>query len=444
MNHEQLIALLDHDDFHIRSTALQVIEKRQLFDFSTTKKIIKTINQHGFLEGYLHCHLCKKSPLDLGDAQWLLEYLNGNKASDYTFLQAPHLALWLQKRAPHSFIVNHFDACAATIARCKGKSESSVKINMRRRLANSKLSALELYQLIKDHLAQLKTQAEIADINAPYIEELIELMPDDISELEQEVMRVLPELPNLESSSATVFLKYACAYIAGKLGLDEAVPHLLAYMKLGWDFYNDNIPNIIARIGSDDAIQQAYDLYVEYREVTDCWIPNFITHVFEISNNPLASQKALHLLPAEHDEYNEFRIDNIVGALCYSMNDAHIQVAIEKWRELDDRPELDSFTNFFYTHARLTDQNYPEFAEWEKELNENKVRTLNLAQGIYPEDSMMHRIIGHQQKIEAQRPKKIGNVISVAGVPYSPKETMPERNAPCPCGSGKKYKKCCI
>ncbi|MCF6312302.1 MAG: hypothetical protein L3J39_07600, partial [Verrucomicrobiales bacterium] len=74
MNHEQIIALLDHEDFHIRSTALQVIEKRQLFDFSTTKKIVKTIDQHGFLEASLHCHLCKKSPLDLGAAQCLLEY----------------------------------------------------------------------------------------------------------------------------------------------------------------------------------------------------------------------------------------------------------------------------------------------------------------------------------------------------------------------------------
>ncbi len=51
-----------------------------------------------------------------------------------------------------------------------------------------------------------------------------------------------------------------------------------------------------------------------------------------------------------------------------------------------------------------------------------------------------HCIIG----IEPYKPEDISDIDRLLNPPVPVKaEVKPRRNAPCPCGSGKKYKKCC-
>lgn len=44
------------------------------------------------------------------------------------------------------------------------------------------------------------------------------------------------------------------------------------------------------------------------------------------------------------------------------------------------------------------------------------------------------------------RVRRLGNAVVVDAPPAAPPPPVPkvERNEPCPCGSGKKYKKCCL
>ncbi len=56
------------------------------------------------------------------------------------------------------------------------------------------------------------------------------------------------------------------------------------------------------------------------------------------------------------------------------------------------------------------------------------------------EDRGWHVIVG----IEPEGPEDISDLERLLSPPQPAKQTTVGRNEPCPCGSGKKFKKCCL
>lgn len=344
-----------------------------------------------------------------------------------------HLSRWLKNEIPHAFLEQNLDECTDVISQMKGETKHDIAKQLREHLADGKLPARELFEQIKACFLNQDENVNFLDLPINHIDALLSRMPENHADIEHEILTALKVLPDDKTNYPKAFLNYAYIKLAGKMRLEKSVPLLLKFMDLDWECFNNEIPTALAQIGTDDAIEQTHAYYLKHISDEGSWIPNFLSSTFEQTQNPLGYEKASDLIVQEK---TPLRISNLVGSLCFSMEKQAMQTAIEVWRQSNNDPEIEFYFNFFYTYAKLADQSYPEFPQWEKDIKKERQRRDDLAKGIYPEDSPLGRL-------QKKHPNSsIWNTSN--STPVKRAEPKVGRNDPCPCGSGKKHKRCCM
>jgi len=441
MNLTTINNLLAHEDYFIRETALQIADKKESFSPESTQKIIATIEKYGLNDSYFNTHWLGGAPLDDGSALWLLDFIEAN-ASSFRGSQSYHFSRWFLNQAPLIFLEKHSDRYTTAIAALINTNKDKLTTKQHRRLDASQLTTKELHAKIIPYFNRHEDEDESQDLefDHEYLYELIDLMGDDLSMLENDVLEGLSHIPNDEMPERIIDLNKALIVIAGKMKLEKAVPHLLTHMELDWGIFNEQVPKAIARIGTQSALEQTAEFYSKYQDNEESWIPNFLSSTFEKCQHPLTSKIAKDLLG---DECDVTRRNNLIGALCYGMEEEHLPTVIEEWRESEDDPDFDFFINFFYTHAKLTGKEYPELGEWLAHLEIDKKKDQDLSLGLLDSNAKLNEI----RRLMAEHPQNVSPIHQWLGEEaqtFKRTEEKISRNAPCPCGSGKKYKRCCM
>jgi hypothetical protein len=213
--------------------------------------------------------------------------------------------------------------------------------------------------------------------------------------------------------------------LAGEMRLKEAVPLIIDRMYEGNESILDECGPVLTKIGGDEVVEA----------VSECWangdeeIRFTCTEALEHIHTDLSAETCLELLKDE-DEF-EIRLHLGQAVLSHFVL-GHIDVIREMVLGDDDDLDPDQWDlrHRLVATATITGERFPEYDEWHQEA----VST-NYGWGNFGRTRMADNF-----RLDEPEPESEAEVDDY----FEPRAKKISRNDPCPCGSGKKFKKCCI
>jgi hypothetical protein len=217
--------------------------------------------------------------------------------------------------------------------------------------------------------------------------------------------------------------------ILGQLKADEAISpalKVLTYYSYDDEFVGEELPEVLASIGPP-----AVPALVDY--LADILNPVFAR---------VAAAQSLKNICERHAEVSQACIDGLHSGLKqYIVNDDTLNAFLVN--DLVELRVVDSLATIreAYQSCAVDAQVFGDLEDMEVELGVREARsTPRQRYGLFAGMDSVLGSIADSERATALRDSKEGPV----AIPPRPQAEKIGRNEPCPCGSGKKYKKCCL
>ena len=312
-----------------------------------------------------------------------------------------------------------------------------------RRMTLSNRDPEDCWQALQDHCQQAAQAATFADAKIPDAELLLEPLLSCGDRFVPRILEILqrpavdPEVPD-----ADAWLIGLMIILAGRMRLEAAAPLMWKYWDVDWDWYNDELLYALTRIGTPSVAQLIRERYPHSK-----WhVQLFASGALERLRCDGMREVIEELLANDADD--EFR-GRFGVAAARQFDDDTAGIALRVWNEDPDFDAGDSIRENLIAFSYLSGWELPEQDEWEKELLAENDRFKNamdadfiskLAAQINPPASQPASRI---DKVHQPKPPVRPSDLYSAPAPMGPR-FQAGRNDPCPCGSGNKFKKCCL
>lgn len=279
--------------------------------------------------------------------------------------------------------------------------------------------------------------------------DLLEALARFGGEVEQRVLSVLSQkIENFEHNPMK-WMEPLMVRLAGLLQMEAAIPAILGKLHEDDDVLAGHCIYALSRIGTDAVLAAVAGDFANAERHFRLYAAN----VFDNIHSDLAVEKTVSLLAGEEDR--QIRQDLAHAALSQFAWEATEPVRqLLRSQRLDF--ELRDLRDYLVETCTIMDVRFPEFDEWraagerEREehrqhmeaLKHNPMAALSLAFG---------RLRDNGASDEPEERKTIPPASNLAPLDEILADSRTDavskrigRNDPCPCGSGKKYKKCCM
>jgi hypothetical protein len=248
----------------------------------------------------------------------------------------------------------------------------------------------------------------------PYAEakEIAQTLARDPSQAER-MMEALKQEFDPKTETALTWREIFLVQIAGDMRYEAAIPLIVKKLLIDGELLNEECDKTLTKIGTDAVITAVRDAYPQ--------APNhfrlYSSGLFGDIHSDLAVSAGLELLSLELDL-------DLRTWLANALLDQFSTEAIEAARRvlLEDHPDSYDLKSSLVVACKLMAYDVPELKQWERELAKPRrpiasMELPPLASDDFDDESDI-----------------------------SPTSTSIKtgRNDPCPCGSGKKFKKCCL
>ena len=242
----------------------------------------------------------------------------------------------------------------------------------------------------------------------------------------ERVLDILSQKVERPDSDPMGWLHPIVASVAGKMRLAEAAPLLAArVIDDEGDVMNEQGCEALTRIGG----QAALEAIVSAWPAAPWHFRLYTSSIFANLRTESAVPTALELLEAEKDE--EVR-ENLIGAVLSHFSSEGIEPARQRCLR-----RLYELQTPLVAAATLMEIDFPEREKWRKEIQAHEKMVQRRMR-----EWMSTPLQAAPKPKPAPLPPMLNNPIPSPGAPIIGKKTA-GRNDPCPCGSGKKFKKCC-
>ncbi|WP_135553702.1 SEC-C metal-binding domain-containing protein [Paenibacillus cymbidii] len=225
--------------------------------------------------------------------------------------------------------------------------------------------------------------------------------------------------PDDEMGYETIYF----AQLAGALKLEAAVPLLCGFLGSEDDLLPSKAVEALVRIGKPSVIAA---LTERYSPASERDYRLFASDVFGKIKLPESETALLSLLPAEEDFTFATKL---ADALCELGSEQGFPLVLRMVEEGYDDGYL-NLTKSLYAFCVISNTEHPLLPEWRSELEAEERRMAKL-------DAQSSRMSKGSNRVTGGR-----QLFGVKAQPHVNTNKV-GRNDPCPCGSGKKYKKCC-
>jgi hypothetical protein len=421
---EEYIAGFTHEDRVVRNTALELVTRCKAGGLDATHQALRAIESYGFDEAFLYHGSLIGLPLD----EEFADKLHGLLANR-NHQKAPHLCLnWLIQEAPIPFLRQRRDALLELEKVFKESSPVDLcaeKIDLRLRIASTPppelLARLDLIpgECSKEHDSFPQKLEE----EGKSIIEFLAGIPEFRNELESRAnawlaLEVQISPPEKEEGEPPVFDNFWPAFfgvrIADCLRMAHTIPTLVKLLRIDSDSMNEWIAEALESMNSIHTLQAWGALYPDLEWHERLYLSGTLCHISE----PGVDDFIERLLDGE-DEPD--LIDRLMVSLSMQPSSRATASSADFYLENEDNPEAHEIADNLYTRHILLGLDHPDLDLWRGHVHERHDRfAKNLLEGG------AFRFLAASPRPEPHiAPPKTG------------------RNDPCPCGSGKKYKKCC-
>lgn len=224
--------------------------------------------------------------------------------------------------------------------------------------------------------------------------------------------------------------------IVGKLRLQHTVPTLVKLLSLDNDSMNEHVADALVEMSSIHTLQSWEEAYPKLEWHERLFLGGTCSHISE----PGVDAFLQRLLDSEDDPELFIRL-----MACLSMQPTKraTETGAEFYRDYQDDPEAQEIAENLYTRHLILGQSHADLEFWQKKCygeHDRLIKTKScLSDFSFPEPEDTDEESLDEAPLLWNSPAPSSKIAE----PFiAPPKTA--RNDPCPCGSGKKFKKCCF
>lgn len=436
LSESQIKEAIHNADSDIRQRAVRYFARSFSSDTSIMPLVIKAVETFGREDAYHLIGLSRDLPHTEDTVDWIIDELDDEQSDQHEnyiynlsmVLVEADPVLLLQKE---SAILDsqHF--------------LPSLRAPFAERLRMLSLDEATCWQELETFCEEGKDKQYINEVNLGYAKRVVEALARYGHECEERVRTILLQKVEDFHHNPMKWMEPLAVRLAGEARLDSTVPLLVTKLiEDGGDLLNQECAKALTRIGTStvlEAVAEAYPSAAHHFRL-------YATDPLEYIHSDLAVEKCLKLLRQEQD----VRIrDNLAHALLSQF----AQAGVEKARKLllgrEHDIESRDLRLCLLETCTLTGGRFPEYDEWlanEKAEKEEHWKRVKELEGD-PNGLLMFALENLAGKRAAEMPKAKPSLppASRFAPPRQPASKQKVgRNSPCPCGSGKKFKICCM
>lgn len=399
-----------HPERDVRDAAVMYFSRADCRDPSVLPLVIQAIEKYGPESAFIVPSVAEGLPISADTLPWVLRQLEGHRSTDGEITGAAwrRTLAWLLCDADAGLLSRH----AAEILRARGLSNDDRDLIQTR---------IELLAVPPDtcwsELEAICQRAshERADPDTEYGYALVEALArhGEVERAISGLARKIEDVGDYGESWMELFL----VNLAAELRLDAAVPHIVAKLRDAEkeaDLLFEEGERALVQIGTDAAVEGAARLFSQ-----GDWIRRMVgCYVFQHVHSDPAVARALEFLPHEEEP-------TVKACLARAVTSQFAEEAIQPVRQVVLSGRYDeTFADLrleLLVAAALLEVDLPEKEQWKRDVERGRAereKQIRFDAEPWPDE-------------DEEEP-----------VPLPTKRTG--RNDPCPCGSGKKFKKCCM
>ena len=451
---EKIKQAILHPEADIRERAVGYFSRSYSQDVSIVPLVIEAVERYGREGAY---HLVGAST-DLRHTDetisWVIDELDDEQSDDYENY-AYNLTRVLCHADP-ALLVNRDTQILETRHFFRGLKDTFL-----RRLELLPWDEATCWKELERICEEGKDKQYTKEVDLGYAGQILEALARIGEQSEQRVMSILSEKIVSFENNPMKWMEPLMVELAGLLCLEAAVPLIVGKLHEDDDFLAGCCEEALTRIGTDSVVAAVVHSF----EGAERHFRLYATGVLEHVHSDLSVEKSLGFLATEKDEV--IRRNLAHAALSHFAAEAiepvrHMLLS----RRLD--MELRHLRDYLVETCTVMEERFPEYddwrAAWERERQEHKRKLEEL--GDDPQATLLwafERLKEYRSVDEPEEPPR--KPAKAKNTPASgedskladeseivfPSATEPKvsskhvgRNEPCPCGSGKKYKKCCM
>ena len=445
---EEYIAALTHEDFIVRSVGLDLLIQCRAGDLDASRQAIRSLETYGVQDAFYNFKSLSALPLDEENAERLMAFCATNEAQSPGEGLPENLIYWLLHKPPLAFVRDHCGEIHSIAASCLDYfSEKEIDRQIAEREGFDSIPHSEL--LARLDRFPVDCSAFVEDYPFSLVDEASRLIkslcaiPDLRPTLESRATAwiALPISENAPEPAAgeppivdNYWLVFFGLVLAGNLGLVQTIPQLLKLLE-------ENPADIYETV--QETLEEMNSL-----ETLRIWEPHFsslswdsrvcLTSCCERISEPGVEDLIERLLQSETDSLIQIFL---VTALSVQPSDRATSRCVEFYREHEREEETYRIAENLYARHKLLGRDHPDLDRWRTHCERHR-------------DEMISMMTFKPTFADDENDEDFDDAPLLGRDGFPPYDTQPRepyiappkhnRNDPCPCGSGKKYKKCCL
>lgn len=419
-------AILDTDP-EIRQRAVRYFAKSFSTDTSVMPLVIKAVETFGREDAYHLIGLSRDLPQAEDTIDWIIDELNNSQSDqheNYTY----NLSMVLAK-ADATLLLPNESAILESPHISPGLHASFSE-----RLQMLSWDEATCWRELEGFCEEGKDKQYINDVNLGYANRIVEALSRYGDECEEKVHNVLEQKIEDYHHNPMKWLEPLMVRLAGEMQLDSTVPLLVAKLvEDGGDLLNEECAKALSRIGTPTVVNAVSEIYIK----SPHHFRLYATEPLENIHSDLAVETCLNLLRQEKD--TGIRV-NLAFALL-----SHFSLkGVEEARQLLLGRTLDSesrgLRNYLVETCTIMGERFPEYDEWRATQRTEKEEHRRRIEELEDDPAGLMRFV-----LEKFKQESLGSSQPKLNPPVTlQNKQRVGRNSPCPCGSGKKFKKCCM
>jgi len=287
-----------------------------------------------------------------------------------------------------------------------------------------------------------KDKQYVNEVNLGHANRIVEALARHGKDCEGKVRAILSQKVEDFHHNPMKWMEPLAVRLAGQAHLDAMIPVLIAKLaEGGGDLLNQECAEALTRIGTPAVLEAVAEAFPRGERLFRL----YATHPLENIHSDLAVRKCLHLLGQEKED--EIRHD-----LAYALLSQFAYEGIEAARQLLLGRQLDfqsrGLRSYLLETCTFMGERFPEYDEWlaaEKAEKEEHWRRIEELEGD-PNGMLLYALekLAGKKAADIPRAKPAFPPTTPLTLPRKPETRKVGRNDPCPCGSGKKFKNCCM
>lgn len=250
-----------------------------------------------------------------------------------------------------------------------------------------------------------------------YVDRILDLLAKEVEDFETDPM---------------TWLEIFLVMLAGEMRLERTSPLVVKKLHVMGDVLSEQCVDALGKIGTDAAAEAVAEGWLEaewdYRL--------YATSALEKIHSDTTVRKCLELLP--QDKELDIRT-KLADALLGQFADEGIEPVREMVQRRAYEPASGDLMSRLVAVSTVLGVTFPEYPIWKREAEEKQAKQ---------ERRMKEMRSFFQAPAKPPLPPKPaparGEFLERKPAPFLRTEKQVGRNDPCPCGSGKKFKKCCM